>query len=184
MSAMGLGSFISKYIKKDLFKWFVIIELGIGVIGGISSLTLFLANLYLETYQIIMYIEIIIIGTFVGAEIPILTRIVEEDSSNLRITLSSIFSFDYLGGLIGSIAFPLLLLPHLGYFATAFLVGSLNISMAIIIIFKYSKHINYINIFKPLAIVLLSIMAFGMIFSENISNYIEGGLYRDKNNII
>ena len=49
MSAMGLGSFISKYIKKDLFKWFVIIELGIGVIGGISSLTLFLANLYLET---------------------------------------------------------------------------------------------------------------------------------------
>lgn len=180
MSAMGLGSFISKYIKKDLFKWFVIIELGIGVIGGISSITLFLANLYLETYQIIMYIEIIIIGTFVGAEIPILTRIVEEDSSNLRITLSSIFSFDYLGGLIGSIAFPLLLLPHLGYFATAFLVGSLNISMAIIIIFKYSKHINYINIFKPLAIVLLSIMAFGMIFSENISNYIEGGLYRDK----
>ena len=62
MSAMGLGSFISKYIKKDLFKWFVIIELGIGVIGGISSLTLFLANLYLETYQIIMYIEIIIIA--------------------------------------------------------------------------------------------------------------------------
>lgn len=114
MSAMGLGSFISKYIKKDLFKWFVIIELGIGVIGGISSLTLFLANLYLETYQIIMYIEIIIIGTFVGAEIPILTRIVEEDSSNLRITLSSIFSFDYLGGLIGSIAFPLLLLPQIG----------------------------------------------------------------------
>ena len=132
MSAMGLGSYLSKYMKKNLFNWFVLVEIGVGVIGGISALVLFLSNLYLQQYQLVMYLEIIVIGTFVGVEIPLLTRIIEEDAENLRVTISSIFSFDYIGGLVGSIAFPLLLLPHLGYFATAFLTGSLNIFAAIL----------------------------------------------------
>ena len=105
MSAMGLGSFISKYMKKNLFHWFVLIEIGVGVMGGISAPILFFANLYLEQYQLVMYGEIIIIGSFVGVEIPLLTRIIEGDAENLRITLSSIFSFDYIGGLFCSISF-------------------------------------------------------------------------------
>ena len=69
MSAMGLGSYLSKYIKKNLFNWFAFIEMGVGIAGGTSALILFYANLYLETYQIVMYLEIILIGTFVGVEI-------------------------------------------------------------------------------------------------------------------
>lgn len=180
MSAMGLGSFISKYMKKHLFDWFVLIEIGVGVMGGISALILFLANLYLDSYQIIMYGEIIVIGTFVGVEIPLLTRIIEGDAENLRITISSIFSFDYIGGLLGSIAFPLLLLPQLGYFATAFLTGSMNILAAILIVFKYSDRIRKPAIFKGITVLLFAFMMWGVLFSGNISNYIEGGLYRDR----
>lgn len=180
MSAMGLGSFISKYMKKNLFDWFVLIEIGVGVMGGISALILFLANLYLDQYQLVMYGEIIIIGTFVGVEIPLLTRIIEGDAENLRITLSSIFSFDYIGGLLGSIAFPLLLLPQLGYFATAFLTGSMNILAAVLIVFKYSERIRKPLIFKGITLLLFVFMMWGVLFSENISNYIEGGLYRDR----
>lgn len=180
MSAMGLGSFLSKYIKRNLFNWFVIVEIGVGIIGGMSSLVLFLANLYLESYSIVMYLEIIVIGTFVGVEIPLLTRIIEEDEGNLRVTISSIFSFDYIGGLVGSIAFPLLLLPHLGYFATAFLTGTMNILAATLIVYKYAKRIEKASIFKGITAVLLVFMMTGMIFSENISRKIEGGLYRDR----
>ncbi len=179
MSAMGLGSFLSKYMKRNLFNWFVIIEIGVGMIGGISALLLFLANLYLETYQIVMYFEIIIIGTFVGVEIPLLTRIIEEDEENLRVTLSSIFSFDYIGGLVGSIAFPLFLLPQLGYFATAFLTGFMNIMAAMLIIYKYEERIQKVKWFKLITAALFVVMLLGMLFSENISTYIEGGLYRD-----
>ena len=114
MASLGLGSYVSKYFSNNLFNIFVTIELGIGVIGGISSLVLFLANIYISNYAIVMYLEIIIIGAFAGAEIPVMTRIIEQDENNLKVTLSSIFSFDYIGGLIGSIAFPLILLPKLG----------------------------------------------------------------------
>lgn len=180
MSAMGLGAYLSKYMKKNLFNWFVSVEIGVGLVGGISSLVLFLANLYLEQYQLVMYLEIITIGTFVGVEIPLLTRIIENDADNLRVTISSIFSFDYIGGLVGSIAFPLLLLPELGYFATAFLMGSMNILAAILIVFKYSAQIKGAAAFKGITIVLFLGLLWGAVFSENISNHIEGGLYRDR----
>ena len=111
MFALGVGSFLSKFLKKHLWEWLARVEIGIGIVGGLSSLSLFLANLYLESYALVMYVEIAAIGILAGLEIPLLTRIIEEDNRDLRVTLSSIFSFDYIGGLIGSIAFPLLLLP-------------------------------------------------------------------------
>ena len=176
MFAMGVGSFLSKYIKKDLFNWFVNIEIGVGVIGGLSSLLLFLANLYLEAYQLVMYVEIILIGTLVGAEIPILTRIIELDKKNLRVTLSHLFSFDYIGGLLGSVAFPLLLMPQLGFFATAFMAGTFNLICATLIVFKYHGRIRGSRYYKMVTVMLLITMIFGMLVSENIGQFIENGL--------
>ena len=97
MCAMGMGSYLSKYVRTELFDWFVFVEIGVGILGGTSSLLLFLANIYVQSYQLVMYLEIILIGMLVGLEIPLLTRIIEENAGNLRITLSSIFSFDYIG---------------------------------------------------------------------------------------
>ena len=102
MAALGLGSYISKFFKKNLFNVFVAIELGIGIAGGMSSLLLFLSNIYISNYAVVMYSETILIGILAGAEIPIMTRIIEEDEKNLSVTLSSIFSFDYIGGACGS----------------------------------------------------------------------------------
>ncbi len=179
MCALGIGSFLSKFIRKNLFNWFANVEIGIGIVGGLSSLTLFLANLYLDSYEIVMYLEIIVIGTLAGLEIPLLTRIIEEDRKDLRVTISSIFSFDYIGGLIGSIAFPMLLLPHLGYFATAFLVGSLNLLAAVLIIFRYHNRLKYQRLYRFASVGLLLCMMSGMLFAENAGNAVENGLYRD-----
>lgn len=179
MAALGLGSYISKFVKKNLFNIFVTIELSIGIVGGFSSLVLFLANIYIASYDIVMYIEIILIGTLAGAEIPIMTRIIEDDEQNLSVTLSSIFSFDYIGGLVGAIAFPLLLLPKLGYFATSFLCGLLNITAAILIMFRFKDRVVYIMRYIVIAFFIAGMMVSGMIFAENISTGIEGGLYRD-----
>ena len=38
MSAMGIGSYISKYMRKDLFNRFIFIEMSIGILGGFSIL--------------------------------------------------------------------------------------------------------------------------------------------------
>ncbi len=179
MAALGFGAFVSRFIKKDLFRFFVLIEISIGIIGGLSSLLLFFANIYINNYAVVMYIEIILIGTLAGAEIPIMTRIIESDENNLPVTLSSIFSFDYIGGLVGAIAFPLLLLPKLGYFSTSFLCGLLNIIAAILIIVRFRENIKKRIVSLVITIILAFLMLVGMVFSNNITNMVENGLYRD-----
>lgn len=180
MCAMGLGSYLSKFIKTQLFDWFIFVEISVGILGGTSSILLFLANVYLESYSLVMYSEIVLIGTLVGLEIPLLTRIIEENAGNLRITLSSIFSFDYIGGLAGSIAFPLLLLPQLGYFSTAFLVGAMNLGISLFILYSYRQYIGRTALWKVMIYISGAGMILGMLFSENLASGIEQGLYRDK----
>ncbi len=180
MASLGLGAYISKFFNKKLFNVFVTIELGIGIAGGISSLVLFLANIYILNYSAVMYLVIIIIGTFAGAEIPVMTRIIEQDENDLKVTLSSIFSFDYIGGLLGAIAFPLLMLPKLGYFSTSFLCGLLNIVAALLIMWKFGERVAHIGIYRLIGVLLAISMLLGMIFADNISNEIEGGLYQDR----
>ena len=180
MCAMGLGSYLSKYVKKELFDWFIFVEIGVGILGGTSSLILFMANIYLQSYELVMYLEIILIGVLVGLEIPLLTRIIEENAGNLRVTLSSIFSFDYIGGLAGSIAFPLLLLPRLGYFSTAFLVGGLNLGVSLFILFSYRRYIQRFSLWRFVSTLAAVFMVWGMLFSEQAASSIEQGLYRDR----
>ena len=179
MSAMGIGSYLSKYMKNNLFNKFVFIEMSVGILGGFSTLILFMTNIYTEIYDLIMYVLIILIGIFVGLEIPILTRIIEENESNVRKNLANIFTFDYMGGLIGSIAFPIILFPKLGFITTTFLVGSINIGVALIIILRYKKYIEKYNVVKWIVIICLVVILIFLCTGGIIANKIEEGLYRD-----
>ena len=91
MCAMGLGSYLSKFIKTQLFDWFIFVEISVGILGGTSSILLFLANVYLESYSLVMYSEIVLIGTLVGLEIPLLTRIIEK-MQEICVLLCPVFS--------------------------------------------------------------------------------------------
>ena len=153
--------------------------MSVGILGGFSTLILFITNIYTEIYDLIMYILIIMIGIFVGLEIPILTRIIESNESNVRKNLANIFTFDYIGGLIGSIAFPIILFPKLGFITTTFLVGSINIGVALLIILKYKKYIEKYKLVKIIAIICLVIILVFLCTGGIIANKIEEGLYRD-----
>jgi spermidine synthase len=180
MSAMGIGSYITKRFKHDLFDVFVVIELLIGLVGGISAILLFAAYGYTKMYLIVMYVTIIIIGVLVGLEIPILTRIIEEKENNLRMTIANVLSFDYIGALIGSLAFPLILLPYLGHIKTSFLVGFINILVANFIVLKYKEHIKRIKVLKFIALCFTLIIIVGFFTADSTANKIEDSFYRDQ----
>lgn len=179
MSAMGIGSYISKYIKDNLFNKFILIEMSVGILGGFSSLILFLVNIYTHIYVLVMYVLIVLIGIFVGLEIPILTRIIENNESNVRKNLANIFTFDYMGGLIGSILFPIVLFPKLGFITTAFLVGTINIGVALLIVLRYKKFILNYKLVRIVSIIALMIIILFLCTGKLITSQIEQGLYRD-----
>lgn len=180
MSAMGVGSYLTRYIKKNLFDTFILVELTIGLAGGLSAILLFTAYGYTDMYHLVMYITIILIGILVGIEIPLLTRIIEANENNLRMTIANVLSVDYIGALFGSLAFPLILLPNLGEIRTSFFVGMLNILVAFLILIYYKDFIKQKNGLKALATIMLLVVVSGVIVGDQIGLKIEDRLYRDK----
>lgn len=130
MFAMGIGSYLSKFLRGNLIQNFIYVEILLALVGGICSLTLFFAFPFSPgLYQTVMFAFILAIGTLVGLEIPLLTRVLAA-SSGTRRSIANVMSLDYLGALIGSVAFPLLLLPGLGLLRSSFAIGLINIFVA------------------------------------------------------
>src|SRR5213083_1922933 len=96
--AMGIGSFLSRFIGRGLVARFVSIELLVGLVGGFSSSVLFLAFAYTQSFRLILYLVVVAVGTLVGLEIPLLMRILK-DRYRFGELIAHVLTFDYLGAL-------------------------------------------------------------------------------------
>ena len=73
--AMGVGWWLSRFIGRGLVARFILIEIMVGLVGGFSSSILFLAFAYTDSFRLLLYVLVIVIGALVGLEIPLLMRI-------------------------------------------------------------------------------------------------------------
>ncbi len=136
--AMGVGSWLSRYLVRQLVAHFLRIELMVGLFGGLMPAALFAAHATLPVgseapFRALLYGLVFLIGTLVGLEIPLVMRILKRHFSRryaLKDLVSEVLTFDYLGALVVSLAFPLLLVPHLGVVRTGVLFGLLNAAVA------------------------------------------------------
>lgn len=129
--AMGIGSWLSRYIERALVLRFVQLELLVGVIGGFSAAALFAIFAFdAGPFRVLLYAIVLLVGILVGLEIPLVMRILKRDLS-LRDLVSQVLTVDYLGALAVSLAFPLLLAPHLGLVRTGLLFGLMNAVVAL-----------------------------------------------------
>jgi len=180
MFAMGAGSLISKYFNDQFIRNFILIEIAIALIGGICSILLFMAFPFARIlYELVMYSLILVIGAFVGMEIPILATLLAQKSS-MKESIANVMSLDYVGALIGSVAFPLLLLPSLGLVQSSFAIGLINIFVAIINVFIFRDHLkNYRNMLG-LCFLILVLLATFIFYGTYITRFAEKHLYFDQ----
>jgi hypothetical protein len=101
--AMGVGSFLSRFIDKNVAEKFIDIELAVAVVGGFSAPLLFLTFAYVSYLYVVLYCVVFAIGVFVGLEIPLLLRILN-DQIELKRLVSRVLAFDYVGALLASSA--------------------------------------------------------------------------------
>lgn len=175
---IGVGSYLSQFFHKNLERTFVIIELLIALIGGLSVILLYLAFTYYDNYYVAVFLLISSIGILTGFEIPFLTRIAEKEQS-VQKALANILSWDYLGALAASLLFPLLMLPTLGLMKTSLLIGLFNLGVATIFLSAYWNEIkNKKPIFVGLTTVFL-ILVGGFVQSEQLVSIYESKLYQD-----
>ncbi len=137
--AMGLGSWASKLIERQLVAQFLRIELLVGLIGGLMPALLFVAHSSLPAganapFRVLLYGLVMTVGALVGLEIPLVMRILKSHFSEryaLKELVAQVLTFDYLGALAVALAFPLLFVPHLGLVRTGVFFGLLNAAVAV-----------------------------------------------------
>jgi spermidine synthase len=176
--SMGIGSWISKYFEKNILFWFIQIEILVGVVGGTSSSILFLMFEHVASFRIILYSLVCLTGIFVGLEIPLLMRILK-DRFEFKDLVSKIFTFDYIGALLASIVFPLLLIPYLGLVRTSYLFGLLNIGVALLVCLSFRKEIKRVAYLKTMAVMSTFAMLIGFVFADTITSFSESLGYND-----
>ncbi len=179
--AMGIGSWLSKYVRdEDVLNRFIDVELLVALLGGVSAAVLFLVFAWLSApFRAALYVGVFIIGLMVGMEIPLVMRVFNQRKTEFREIVSRVLTFDYLGALAVSLVFPLLLAPKLGLLRTSFLFGILNASVALWTTWLFRAEVSKPGEKAVRASVVIGLLALGFVYSGSMTAWAEKGLYGD-----
>jgi spermidine synthase len=176
--SMGIGSYLSKYFKGNLISWFIRIEILVGLVGGFSSTLLYVLFEQLPYFRFILYLLVSLTGILVGLEIPLLMRILK-DRLEFNDLVSKVFTVDYIGALLASIIFPIVLIPHLGILRTSLLFGFFNVLIAGYLCFYFKEELFPSAFLKVYAILALIALSVGFALADRIIRFSEVQAYQD-----
>ena len=178
--AMGVGSYLSRFFERQLPAHFLRIELLVALIGGALPALLFIANAYVPgAFRPLLYSLVLLVGTLVGLEIPLVMRILQRNVA-LKDLVSQVLTFDYLGALAVSLAFPLLLVPHLGLIRTGLLFGLMNAAVALWALWLFRHDLRQFKAHALACFFTLAALAAGMAAADQITTWAEDKLYQDR----
>ncbi len=141
LAAMGLGSYLSQFIAVEssypnldriLMTRFIQVELLMSPLTALLPLGLFALFTFDYSLWLGLIVSTLILGTLAGMEVPLLTRMLERDEG-LRGAIAQVLALDYVGALVGSLLFPLVLLPIVGLLPAAAIIGSFPAVMVVVI---------------------------------------------------
>lgn len=98
----------------------------------------------------------------------------------MRESLADVLSLDYVGALIGSVAFPILLLPSLRLITASFAIGLTNALVALPNVFRLRDHLDdyrWVPVYIYLTIAALFVLTLG---ASNVMAYTQDHLYFDR----
>lgn len=177
--AMGVGSWLSRFIDKALARRFIEVELAVAILGGVSAPLLFLTFAHVSYFQIILYTIVFTIGMLVGLEIPLLMRILQ-DKLDFKELVSRVLAFDYIGALVASLLFPIFLVPKLGLVRTSLLFGMLNAGVGLWGTWLMRPLIKgNVTVLRGKAVFVLLVLLIGFIKADSLTSLAEDQLFAD-----
>ncbi|MYR46185.1 polyamine aminopropyltransferase, partial [Streptomyces sp. SID5910] len=133
--AMGIGSLAAKRLRRFAAAGFGAVEAVLALVGGSSAMALYAVfawtggwgGLWSDGPRFLLVAFSLAIGLLIGAEVPLLMELIQrirrQDAGG---AVADLFAADYVGALVGGLAFPFVLLPFLGQLTGALLTGTVN----------------------------------------------------------
>jgi spermidine synthase len=185
--AMGVGSYLSRFFERQLVAHFLRIELLVGLAGGLMPLALFaLQSLAAPSFRAALYAMVLLVGVLVGLEIPLVMRILKRQFQRegsqrgaLGALVSQVLTFDYLGALAVSIAFPLLLVPQLGLIRTGALFGLMNAVVAVWALWLFRAELRRFAMHAVACAVTIAALLAAFAAADHVTTWAEDRFYAD-----
>ena len=178
LSSMGVGSWLSRFVERGLVARFVEVELAVALLGGFESTILFAAFAYTPLFRVALYGMVALVGIGVGLELPLLIRILEQNTS-LKELVARILFLDYIGALVASVAFPMLLVPRLGLLRTSLFFGLVNAGVALWTTALFEGPGPVRTRLRALCVLALVGLGAGFVVADRVETGLERNLFAD-----
>ena len=179
LSAMGLGSWLSGKIDREVARRFVEVEFAVAVVGGTAAPVLFFAFAHLTWFRGVLYGFVAAVGMLVGLEIPLLLRVLK-DQFVFKDLIARVLTVDYLGALVASLLFPMFLVPRLGIVRTGLCFGVLNALVGLWSTRLLRSAIPRRRDLQLKGVAVLAVLAIGVVYASKLTSLAEEGMYADE----
>ncbi|MFC7393660.1 polyamine aminopropyltransferase [Scopulibacillus cellulosilyticus] len=181
LTGMGIGAYMSEKVIKQLITTFICVEYLVAVFGGFSTFLMFGVTAYLPegSDAFYLYTVIVIVGLLTGLELPLLIRKANEIGIAIHKSAARVLFFDYAGGFIGGILFAFWMRPAFGMVKTAFIVGCVNLGVALWMLIAFRKHVRPFKGLLAIGIFIGIGLIAGVFFGDEGAFMFEQKLYTD-----
>ncbi len=205
--AMGLGAFLARWFK-DAFTAFAWLESIIALVGmgcilaiaGVIAVSYSLPHLFSSIFNLppdvvlngyvfqklqewsrfLPYVFGLILGLFIGMEIPLIARIRQHVYGRfLENNAGTIYGADYIGAGIGAAIWVSIMLSMPIMQAAAW-TALFNIIAGLAFLWRYHAHVRFAKALLVCHIVLLALFGFILVFGSSWMNNLSNVLYKDK----
>jgi spermidine synthase len=119
----------------------------------------------------------------VGLEIPLVMRILKRQFSAryaLKDLVSQVLTFDYLGALAVSVAFPLVLVPQLGLVRTGVVFGLLNAAVAVWALWLFRGELRAWRAHALACAAVIALLLVALLGADRLTTWAEDRFYGDR----
>ena len=179
--AMGLGSRFSKKIDNLLIEAYITLEFILSFITSFSIILIYTLMPLISGVDLVIYGLSIIVGFLIGMEIPLVTRINGEYEA-LKTNISGMMENDYYGSLVGGLFFAFIGIRVLGLTYTPFVVGGINLAVAIILLVSFKPFITpkRLRRIQITGVALVGLFISGVILSAPVVQYGNQSQFNNK----
>ena len=177
MVAMGFGGYCSRYVVHHE-RVVLHNELLIAFIGGFSTLSQYVLNVYLGAGQSASLIYIFINGFILGFQVPLFMHIFKKQGSSFKDTIAQVTFFDFLGA-IPAVVLYILLIEEVGMVKGTMFVGLLNIAIVFLglKIFTDEISVKHRKFLSAITVMVLALLLCGIGYGERLAIGLEQKLY-------
>ena len=142
--AMGMGAEIQRHIRKErIADRLIESQFLLALFGGFGPIALLAAFAFAPMYfALVQYGFCALIGLLIGLEIPLIIRINESGSSDMRLNLARVLKMDYIGALVGALLWVFLLIKVFSITEIGFVLGLTTLATAAFCLYLFREQVQ------------------------------------------